>query len=128
MNQEDLAQQIFARIGCFNIAEWLHELAQAMTIDSAQLMPVPVLESHTVNVAQKGLKLTLSHPHAGNVEDGDCARWALGADRCGIQFDRERPRPLGGCIAVRPRPVCQHTAKRPSSVERWQALQVEKEK
>jgi hypothetical protein len=79
MNKGDIASQIFARIGCFDIAAWLHELARTLEIDSAELMPmpVPVLESHTVNVASKGIKLTLSHPHAGDVEDGDQARWAL---------------------------------------------------
>ncbi|WP_157654470.1 hypothetical protein [Burkholderia ubonensis] len=77
MDRDDIANQICARIGCFDVAEWLNELAQTLAIDRLELMPVPVVDSRVVVARQQGLKLTVHHPHAGFVEEGDPARWVL---------------------------------------------------
>ncbi|KUZ85502.1 hypothetical protein WI40_33125 [Burkholderia ubonensis] len=77
MDRDDIANEIFARIGCFDIAAWLSELAETLAIDRFELMPVPAVESKVVTVSQQGLTLTLHHPHAGYVEEGDPARWVL---------------------------------------------------
>ena len=77
MNTDEIADQIFMRIGCFDIAEWLGELARTLAIDMRELMPIPAVESKTVAVKRLGLTLVLHHPHAGYVEEGDPARWVL---------------------------------------------------
>lgn len=77
MDIDEIADQLFARIGCFDIAQWLGELARTLELELIELMPVPAVESKVVTVADRGLTLTLHHPHAGYVEQGDPARWVL---------------------------------------------------
>jgi len=77
MDINDVAQQIFARIGCFDIAEWLGNLAQTLGIDSTELMPVPVVESKTVTIEGKGLKLTVRYRHTNDMVNSDPMYWTL---------------------------------------------------
>ena len=77
MNADEIADQIFARIGCFDIAEWLGELAQTLGLEASELTPIPAVESKTIALERWGLTLTLHHPHAGYVQEGDPARWVL---------------------------------------------------
>ena len=40
MGTDEIVDQIFARVGCFRIAEWLSELAQTLEFDIRELMPI----------------------------------------------------------------------------------------
>src|SRR5262249_40126985 len=108
MSHDEIVDQIFARIGCFGIAGWLVKLAGAISLDRNDIMPIPAVRSHSVSVRQCGLELTLHHPHAGYVEEGDPSRWALSSARfdtkggtgggwpgtllCGLDKDTSTPR------------------------------------
>jgi hypothetical protein len=77
MNEMELAAEIAARVGCYGVGAWLKNLAQHLSIESQELMPIPVVDSKIALISNKGLRLTLHHPHAGHVDNGDIDRWVL---------------------------------------------------
>jgi hypothetical protein len=78
------------------IASWLHELAGVLELDLRELMPIPAVESKVVVVRGRGLKLTMHHPHAGYVYEGDADRWVLTDAEFGLakQFGENWNAPL----------------------------------
>ncbi|MBN3854827.1 hypothetical protein G3N59_15695 [Paraburkholderia sp. Ac-20340] len=77
MSEMELGTEIALRVGCYGIGAWLLGLAKEFAIESQDLMPVPVVDSKIALVSSMGLRLTLHHPHAGHVDDGDLDRWVL---------------------------------------------------
>lgn len=74
---ENLAQEIADHVGCRGIAGWLAELADTLGIKATELMPVPIQEELKLDFPARGLRLVMSHPHAGDVAEGDLERWVL---------------------------------------------------
>lgn len=71
----ELADNIAQRLNCRQIGDWLNALALTFAQPISALLPIPAAENHIFNT--NGLKLTLSHPHAGHVEAGDPDRWLI---------------------------------------------------
>lgn len=72
-----LADAIFQRINCRNIGTWLKELAMTLDVPAQALMPIPTVARHEFCAPEHGLRLVLTHPHAGYVEEGDIDRWII---------------------------------------------------
>lgn len=72
-----LADALCARIHCRNIGTWLSELAATLGVPADALMPRPPVRRHELIVPGRGLRLVLSHPHAGEVDEGDPDRWVI---------------------------------------------------
>lgn len=71
------AEAMCLRVGCHTIAIWLTELAKQFALAPEAVMPTPILAKHEVLIAEHGVRLLLSHPHANYVELGDIERWEL---------------------------------------------------
>lgn len=74
---ENLAQEIADHVGCRGMAGWLAELAETLGVEAAELMPIPIQEELKLEFPARGLRLEMSHPHAGDVAEGDLERWVL---------------------------------------------------
>ncbi|WP_157671061.1 hypothetical protein [Chitinibacter sp. GC72] len=70
-----LADGLAQRLNCRQIGDWLNALALTFAVPISALLPTPTVQSHHFSAA--GLTLTLSHPHAGHVEEGDPNRWLI---------------------------------------------------
>lgn len=86
-----LADAVCQRINCRNIGGWLLELAAKLELPSTALMPEPPMARHEIVVPHRGLRLVLSHPHAGDVDVGDPDRWLITEAQFGLagQFDAD---------------------------------------
>lgn len=89
LDSASLADALCQRIKCRNIGAWLQELATTMELPLTALMPEPPLARHEIVVPHRGLRLALSHPHAGDVDVGDPDRWLVTEAQFGLagQFD-----------------------------------------
>lgn len=66
-----------ARVGCRGLGSWFRQLAAVMGLEPAALMPIPARHGHVLDLSDSGLRLTMDHPHASDVEEGDPDRWVM---------------------------------------------------
>jgi hypothetical protein len=69
--------EVASRINCFDLQEWLPELAQWLDLDEEALLPRDAREEYVLRAPQHGITLTFRHPHAGYSEVADPSRWIL---------------------------------------------------
>lgn len=91
LDSASLADALYQRINCRNIGAWLLELAAPLQLPPATLMPEPPVARHDIVVPQRGLRLVLTHPHAGDIDVGDPDRWLITEAQFGLagQFDAD---------------------------------------
>lgn len=89
LDSASLADALCQRINCRNIGVWLLELAATLELPPVALMPEPPVARHDIVVPHRGLRLVLTHPHAGDVDVGDPDRWLITEAQFGLsgQFD-----------------------------------------
>ena len=91
LDSASLADALCQRINCRNIGGWLLELAATLELPPTALMPEPPMARHDFLVPHRGLRLVLTHPHAGAVDVGDPDRWLITEAQFGLagQFDAD---------------------------------------
>jgi len=91
LDPASLADALCRRINCRNIGHWLLELAAALELPPDAMMPEPPVARHDIVVPHRGLRLVLSHPHAGEVDVGEPDRWLITEAQFGLagQFDAD---------------------------------------
>lgn len=77
MSESNIADSICDHVGCYNVSEWLSDLAKKLGVAPEDLMPSPPQHDYQFILPQRGLQLRLRHPHAGHVDNGDPDRLIL---------------------------------------------------
>jgi hypothetical protein len=91
LDSASLADALCQRINFRNIGGWLPELAATLELPPIALIPEPPVTRHEIVVPHRGLRLVLTHPHAGDVDVGDPERWLITEAQFGLagQFDAD---------------------------------------
>ena len=91
LDSASLADALCQRINCRNIGAWLLELAATLELPPTALMPEQPVARHDIVVPHRGLRLVLTHPHAGDDDVGDPDRWLITEAQFALagQFDAD---------------------------------------
>ncbi|WP_157649907.1 hypothetical protein [Burkholderia ubonensis] len=69
--------EMVSRINCFDLQDWLPELAQWLDLNEEAFLPREAREEYVLRAPQRGITLTFRHPHAGYSDMADVSRWIL---------------------------------------------------